>query len=136
MANVLYKGDTPLATIAPKDASELPYSNGVSVKDKIGSMVQAPNLSNITRENLTSATAVEITSTGKWYCVTAENQSSGTCSAYILDAANANYLSASQTPDGDWKRATTAWLYFPAGAKFYARAIFTYRGQLCSAPSL
>lgn len=31
----LYKGDTPLATFVPKDASELPYSNGVSVKDKI-----------------------------------------------------------------------------------------------------
>ncbi|MBO7733915.1 MAG: hypothetical protein J6S67_15230 [Methanobrevibacter sp.] len=34
----LYKGDTPLATFVPKDASELPYSNGVSVKDKIDSM--------------------------------------------------------------------------------------------------
>lgn len=29
----LYKGDTPLATFVPKDASELPYSNDVSVKD-------------------------------------------------------------------------------------------------------
>lgn len=34
----LYKGDNPLATFVPKDASELPYSNGVSVKDKIDSM--------------------------------------------------------------------------------------------------
>lgn len=98
--------------------------------------INPPDLSNITRQSLTSGTAIEVTSTGKWYCVTAENQSSGSCSAYILDSTNTNYLSATQTGDGEWKRTTTAWLYFPTGTKFYARAIFTYRGYLCSASQL
>lgn len=39
----LYKGDTPLATFVPKDASELPYSNGVSVKDKIDDVEASTN---------------------------------------------------------------------------------------------
>ena len=74
MANVLYKGDTPLATIAPKDASELPYSNGVSVKDKIDSMTDWNLVGSIT--NTTSQTIPNGT---KEILLMVMNTSLGTC---------------------------------------------------------
>jgi hypothetical protein len=100
--------------------------------------INPPDFSQITRTALTSGTATKITSVGAWYCVRAINTTtSGSCFAYILDKNNDQYLSASVNPASDYQRATTAWLYFPKDAEFYARASFTYAnysGVLCAPP--
>lgn len=90
-------------------------------------VINPPDFSTITRTALTDNVAVQVTSTGAWYAVRAINtNTSGTNFAFILDANNDQYLSASSNPAGTYLRAMTSWLYFPSGAKFYVRACFTY----------
>lgn len=89
--------------------------------------INPPDLSNISRTALTNGESTEITSDGKWYCVVTVNGSdSGACAGFIYDSTNTNILSGSGASSaGANFRYTTAWLYFPAGAKFYARGLFT-----------
>ena len=137
----------PLTTYVITDApnlnatsEDLSYDGGAtSTHDVIAGKINPPDLSNITRTALTSDLATEVTSTGAWYAVRAINRdTSGTNYAYILDSANTNYLAASSCPTGTYVRAVTPWVYFPSGAKFYARGAFTSATEsgLLSAPPL
>ena len=115
--------DTNITT--PQANQVLAY-DGDNWVNKTLNIINPPDLSNISRQALTNDVATEITSTGKWYQVRAINGgTSGTNMAYILDSTNTYYLSANSNPQGSYVRATTDWLYFPSGSKFYARASFT-----------
>lgn len=88
--------------------------------------INPPDIVNATRTALTSETALNVTSEGKWYCVVAVNgNTSGSCSAYLTNQALSTYYAATQGGVGTFLRSTTAWLYFPKGTKFAARAFFT-----------
>lgn len=101
--------------------------NKLSRKADKSNVINPPDFSTIERTALTSDAAVQVTSTGAWYAVRAINTgTSGSNYAFILDENNDQYLSASSNPAGTFIRAMTNWLYFPSGAKFYARATFTY----------
>lgn len=88
--------------------------------------INPPDLSNIARTALVSGDMTLVTSTGGWYCVRAINTGvSGPCSAFMLDENQVYYLQASEANEGMYRRATTSWVYFAKGVKFYARGIFT-----------
>ena len=89
--------------------------------------INPPDIINAQRTALTSGTSLNVTSTGAWYCVAAINRNnSGDCAAWIADRTLNVYYASVHVPSGDFKRAITPWLYFPAGAQFAARALFTY----------
>ena len=127
----LTAGDVPLGT---------DFSDPNSTAGAIAGKINPPDLANITRTALTSGTALEVTSTGKWYCVRSVNSDTvGSLYAYILDSTQTNYLSATQgAASGNYQRCTTSWLYFPSGVKFYARGGFTDSAAsgLLSAPPI
>lgn len=89
--------------------------------------INPPDIVNATRTALTSETALNVTSTGKWYCVVAINgNTSGSNSAYLANQTLSTYYAATQGGTGTFLRSTTGWVYFPNGTKFAARAFFTY----------
>lgn len=146
MAKQIYidsNGNEVLVSGTITNAGNLPlgsdFSDPTSTAGAIKAKINPPDLSNITRTALTSDLATEVTSTGAWYAVRAINRdTSGTNYAYILDSANSTYLATNTNPAGTYVRAVTPWLYFPSGAKFYARGAFTSESEsgLLSAPPL
>ena len=82
---------------------------------------------------MTNGAEHTVTSEGAWYMVRAININSGVCAAYIIRLSDGEYISASQSPDGEYKRATTAWIYFPQGVQFRARALFIGNGDVFKA---
>ena len=97
----LYKGDTPLATFVPKDASELPYSNGVSVKDKIdaiGGTMYSTVISATTdsRGNITTGLSaseyiyIGTTGSASLFYIPLNALSDGKIRVRVLDATNMN----------------------------------------------
>ncbi len=135
--------DTLISTVDSKigNLSSLSTSDKTSIVNAMnevnGSKINPPDLANITKQSLTSGTAIQVTSTGKWYCVFAENRDSAiTCFAYILDSNNSGYLAAGTAGNATYVRCTSGWVYIPAGATFYARAQFTNVGELMSCSPL
>ncbi len=93
----------------------------------IKKFINPPSVLDSTRQaTLTSGTVQQITSVGGWYQVRAVNGSdSGACYAYIQSAETSGYIATNAVPNGNWNRAVTPYIYFPAGTTFWARAGFT-----------
>lgn len=81
---------------------------------------------------LTSGEAKQVTipQNGFYFVLAINNATSGNCSAYMLNASNSVYISASETSTGAYHRCTTAPIPLKKGTTITARAIFADQGGL------
>lgn len=99
--------------------------NAPDARTNLG-IINPPDLANMQKTALTSGTALNVTSSGGWYCVIAINKNvSDICSAFLSNQNQTTYYSAAQGGTGTFLRSSTSWIYFPQGFKFAARAFFT-----------